>query len=104
MTIEVSTAIVISVISLLFSIYIGLKGNKRTDTKDIEERTKEHTELTVKLDFISSNMQDIKEEISSLVKKVDAHGDRLTKTEESLKSVWKRIDSIETRLNKEDDE
>lgn len=102
MTIEVSTAIVISVISLLFSVYMGIKGNKRTDTKDIEERTKEHTELTVKLDYISRSTNDIKEEIASLVKKVDAHGDRLTKTEESLKSVWKRIDSIEQRLSKEE--
>lgn len=104
MAIEVSTAIVISVISLLFSIYMGIRGNKRTDTKDIEERTKEHTELTVKLDYISKSTNDIKEEISSLVRKVDAHGDRLTKTEESLKSVWKRIDSIEQRLNKEEDD
>ena len=104
MAIEVSTAIVISVISLLFSIYMGMRGNKRTDTKDIEERTKEHTELTVKLDYISKSTNDIKEEISSLVRKVDAHGDRLTKTEESLKSVWKRIDSIEQRLNKEEDD
>lgn len=101
MTIEV--AMLLSILSVAFSIFFGLKNSKRTDTKDIEERTKEHTELTVKLDFISSNMQDIKEEISSLVKKVDAHGDRITKTEESLKSVWKRIDSIEQRLSKEDE-
>lgn len=104
MTVEISTAIIISVISLLFSIYMGIKGNKRTDTKDVEERTKEHTELTVKLDYISKSTNDIKEEISALVKKVDAHGDRLTKAEESLKSVWKRIDSIEQRLSKEDEE
>lgn len=94
MAIEVSTAIVISVISLLFSIYMGIRGNKRTDTKDIEERTKEHTELTVKLDYISKSTNDIKEEISSLVRKVDAHGDRLTKVEESLVTAWKRIDEI----------
>lgn len=98
MTIEVSTAIVISIISLMFSVYIGLKGSKRTDTKDIEERTKEHTELTVKLDYISKSTNDIKEEISSLAKKVGAHGDRLTKVEESLATVWKRVDEIAEKV------
>ena len=103
MTIEVSAAIIISVISLSFSVYMGLKGNKRTDTKDIEERTKERTELNVKLDYISSNMQDIKIQISSLVEKVDSHGERLTRIESSLGTAWKRIDEIMERLNKEDD-
>lgn len=109
MTLEISTAIIISVISLSFSVYMGLKGNKRTDTKDIEERTRERTELNVKLDFISSNMQDIKEQISSLVKDVQKHGDRLTKVEEmvkgndeDLKRLRDRMDNMENRLNKED--
>lgn len=104
MVIEVSAAIIISIISLSFSIYMGLKGNKRTDTKDIEERAKERAELNAKLNHIAATTQEIKEQISSLVKKVELHSDRLTKMEESLKSVWKRIDSIEQRLNKEDDE
>ena len=43
MTIEVSTAIIISVLSLGFSVFMGLKSNKRTDTKDIEDRVKENT-------------------------------------------------------------
>lgn len=104
MVIEVSAAIIISVISLSFSIYMGFKGNKRTDTKDIEERARERAELNAKLNHIAATTQEIKEQISSLVKKVESHSDRLTKMEENLKSVWKRIDSIEQRLNKEDDE
>lgn len=42
MTIEVSTAIIISVLSLGFSVFMGLKSNKRTDAKDIEERERKH--------------------------------------------------------------
>lgn len=43
MTIEISTAIIISVVSVAFSIFFGLKNNKRSDTKDIEERVKQNT-------------------------------------------------------------
>ena len=52
MTIEVSTAIIISVLSLGFSVFMGLKSNKRTDTKDIEDRVKENTRINMKLDAI----------------------------------------------------
>lgn len=102
MTIEVSAAIIISALSLSFAIYKGLKENKRNDTKDVEERTKERTELNVKLDYISSNMQDIKSQISSIVDKVDSHGDRLTKIEGRLDAAWVRIDEIAGRMNKEE--
>lgn len=100
MTIEV--ALLISCLSVAFSIFFGLKNNKRSDTKEIEERTKERTELNVKLDYISSNMQDIKSQISSLVDKVDSHGDRLTKIEGRLDAAWVRIDEIAGRMNKEE--
>ena len=103
MTIEVSTAIVISIISLLFSAYMGIKGNKRTDTKDIEERTKERTELNVKLDYISSNMQDIKEQISSLVKDVQNHGVKIAELEQSTKSAHHRLDSLEKKIDEKED-
>lgn len=104
MVIEVSIAVVISIISLSFSVYMGLKGNKRTDTKDIEERANERAEINAKLNHIAVTTQEIKEQISSLVKKVELHSDRLTKMEENLKSVWKRIDIIEKKLDREDDE
>lgn len=109
MTIEISAAIIISVLSLSFSIYKGLKDSKRTDTKDTEEktaermseiaeRTKENAIINVKLDNINSSNREIKDQISSLVEKVDAHGDRLTKVEESLATAWKRIDEIVEKI------
>lgn len=107
-TIEISFAIIISVISLSFSIYMGIKGNKRTDTKDIEERAKERTELNVRLEFISKNTQEIKEQISDLKKDVQNQGERITKVEELAKRNQKeterlheRIDRLEEKANKE---
>lgn len=104
MTLEVSTAIVISVLSLSFSVYKGLKDNKRSDTKDIAERVADSTRINMKLDAISSSTNEIKNQLSSLVKEVQAHGDRLIKVEESVKSAHHRLDSLERRFNEREDE
>lgn len=98
MTIEISVAIVISFISLSFSIYMGLKGNKRTDTKDIEERTKERTELNVQLRYITQNTQDIKEQINSLIKDVQKHGDRITQIEGNIKHTTDYLEKLHNRI------
>lgn len=107
MTVEL--ALVISIVSVAFSVFFGLKNNKRSDTKEIEERVKENTRINMKLDNISSSTQDIKEQISSLVRDVQKHGDRLVKVEEgvkrndeALKRLHDRVDNVEDRMNKED--
>jgi peptidoglycan hydrolase CwlO-like protein len=99
LTIEVSTAIIISVLSLAFSVFMGLKSNKRTDTKDIEERVKENTRINMKLDAISSNTTDIKNEVSEMRKEINSHDNRIVKVEESVKSAHHRIDGLEERMN-----
>lgn len=115
MTIEISAAIIISVLSLSFSIYKGLKDSKRNETKDtaeqtkekieeIKERTRENAVINSKLDLITSSNQEIKEQISSLVKKVDAHGDEIIRIKESLKSAWHEIEEIKEKMDKEDKE
>lgn len=101
MTIEISVAIVISVLSLSFSVYKGLKDSKRTDEQDVEERAAEISQINTKLDFINTTTQESKERLFSLVEKVDEHGERITKVEESCKSAHHRIDTLENRINKE---
>lgn len=101
MTIEISTAIIISVLSLGFSVFMGLKNNKRTDAKDIEERVKENTRINMKLDAISNNTTEIKNEISEMRKEINSHDSRIIKVEESAKQAHRRLDTIEERLNTE---
>ena len=101
MTIEVSTAIIISVLSLGFSVFTGLKSNKSRDTKDIAERVKENTRINMKLDAISNNTTDIKNEVSEMRKEINSHDSRIVKVEESVKSFHHRLDGIEERLNTE---
>lgn len=99
MTIELSTAIIISVLSLGFSVFMGLKNNKRTDNKEIEERVKENTRINMKLDAISSNTTEIKNEALEMRKEINSHDNRIIKAEESVKSAHHRIDGLETRIN-----
>ena len=98
-TIQVSAAIIISVLSLSFSVFMGLKSDKRTDTKDIEERVKENTRINMKLYAISNNTTEIKNEVSEMRKEINSHDGRIVKVEESVKSAHHRLDGLEERLN-----
>lgn len=78
---------------------MGLKNNKRTDAKDIEERVKENTRINMKLDNINSTTQDIKTELSSVRTDIQKHNDKIIVLEQSCKQAHKRIDEIASRLN-----
>ena len=59
---QVEIAYLISIVSLAFSVFFGLKSSKHTDTKDIEERVKDNTRINMKLDAIAGTTQEIKKE------------------------------------------
>lgn len=99
MSMESSVAIIISVLSLVFSVFKSLRSEKRTDTKEIEERVKENTRINMKLDAISNNTTDIKNEVSEMRKEINSHDGRIVKVEESVKSAHHRLDGLEERLN-----
>ena len=94
-----ATAIIISVLSLGFSVFMGLKSNKRTDAKDIEDRVKENTRINMKLDTILDTINDMKDERSEMTKKLSEHDSRISKIESSVSSAHHRLDGIEERLN-----
>lgn len=98
MTLEISTAIIISVLSLGSSFFFGLKNNKRSDTKDIEERVKSDTRINMKLDNISNTMSELKEEVTSLRDIITAHNERIIRLEQSTKSAHHRLDFLEDKL------
>jgi len=92
-------AVCISFCALCFSVWMGLKGNRRTDTKEIEERTKANTSINIKLDDISITTKDIKLELASVRRDIQQQNERLIRLEESNKSAHKRIDNLENRVN-----
>lgn len=93
MTIEVT--ILISVVSVCFAIYFGLKSNRRNDIKDIQEKAERDTRINIKLDDISGDVKDVKYDISSVKKKIEDVDKRLLVVEQSTKSAHHRIDRIE---------
>lgn len=93
MTIEIT--ILISVVSVAFAIYFGLKSNRRSDVQDIKNEATKNAEINFKLDSISSVVNDIKYDISAMRKKVDDIDKRLVVVEQSAKSAHHRIDRIE---------
>lgn len=95
---KVDISLIISLISVAFAVFFGLKNNKRTDVKDIEERVKENTKINIKLDNIGQTTQDIKSEISSMRDDIKSHNDRIIKLEESCKSAHHRLDGLVKRV------
>ena len=53
----------------------------------------------MKLDAISSNTKDIKDEVVEMRKELNSHDNRIIKVEESVKSLHHRIDGMEARLS-----
>lgn len=95
---SVEVALIVSIVSVAFSVYFGLKNNKRTDTKDIEERVKSDTVINMKLDEIGRNVQTLTKEMTSLREDINSHNERLIKVEESTKSAHHRLNMIEEKL------
>ena len=92
MTIEI--ALLISIISVSFSVFFGLKNNKKSDQKEIADRIARDTRTDMKLDEISSNGRDVKETVKNIQNAVKDHEGRIVKLEASYKAEHKRLDEV----------
>lgn len=95
MTIEIG--ILISVISISFAIYSGLKNIKRNDSKDIKNDAATMTTVIVKLENISTGISEIKSEVQSIKADQKEDHDKLIETIASAKQAHKRIDDLMKR-------
>lgn len=91
----------VSIVSGILVIFFTLRNNKKTDTKDIEERVKANTQLNMKLDEISRTTSDTRSEITSINRELTSYNEKLARVDESTRSAHLRIDTIEQRLNNE---
>ena len=92
-------ATLISFLSFCFAVWVGLKGDKRTDTKDIEERAKANARINFKLDEISNTTREIKRDVDRVMDDVKDVDRRLIIVEQSSKSAHKRIDLMEKSIS-----
>lgn len=92
MTIEI--ALLISVVSVVFSVFFGLKNSKRSDVEEIKSRVERDTKTDAKLDEIGRDVKEVKETVRSIQKDVKDHEGRIVKLEASYKAEHKRLDEI----------
>lgn len=92
MTIEL--ALLISIVSVSFSVFFGLKNNKRSDTKEIQEKIARDTRTDMKLDEIASDVKEVKETVKNIQNDVKDHEGRIVKLEASYKAEHKRLDEV----------
>lgn len=92
MTIEI--ALLISIVSVVFSIFFGLKNSRKSDEKDIADRIARDTRTDMKLDEISCNVREVKETVKNIQNDIKDHEGRIVKLEASYKAEHKRLDEV----------
>ena len=89
MTIEV--ALVISAISLIFSIIVGVSGMKRNEKTDNQQEASNLTTVIVKLENIGDDIKEIKTDMRDVKNDIQNHAERLIKAEQQIKVLNKTV-------------
>ena len=92
MTIELS--ILISIVSVSFAVFFGLKSSKRADSKEIAERVARDTKLDMKLGEIGNDVKEVKETVRTIQGDVKNHEGRIAKLEASYTRLHERVDNF----------
>ena len=92
MTIEV--ALLLSFLSIFFAIFFGAISMRRNQKADDKREQSDMTTVIVKLESISSDTIEIKNDIKSLKSDVRHNSENIVRLDESLKSAWKRINEL----------
>lgn len=104
MTIEIALAI--SILSVAFSIFFGLKNNKRSADSEVADRTAGMTRVEVKIDMLTSQFAEFSKEIKSEIKSTKDElallTARVVEVEQSAKQAHKRLDRVDSILDSKD--
>lgn len=91
---------ILTVVSVSFAVFMGIINMKRNKTVDDKKEATETTAVIVKLENISNDVKEIKNELRSVRTEVRDLSDRTIITEQAVKSLHKRVDMHEERLQK----
>lgn len=92
MTIEVS--VLLGAASLALALYFGLATKRRNDRSDAQKEGADMTTVVVKLETISSGVNEIKADLRNVREDVNATRERLIVCEQSTKQAHKRLDDM----------
>jgi septation ring formation regulator EzrA len=102
MTIELT--ILVSVVSVCFAIYFGMRTQQRGDRAAAQKETADMTTVVVKLENIATGITEIKSELRNVKDDVKENRERLIKVEASAKQAHKRLDTLDRRRQPLEDE
>ena len=101
---SIELTVLISVASVSFAIFFGLKSTRRADKADDQKEAADMTTVAVRLETIRDGVNEIKSEMKSLRDELKSLRDEVrdvreqaAKTQESLKSAWNRINELARR-------
>lgn len=92
---SIELTIIISVLSLSFAVYSGLKSIKRNEKHDTAEEAKNEAVVITKLENIQTNVIELKTEMKGYKEDVQHVRELAIRDEESLKSLHKRVNKLE---------
>ena len=101
MTIEVS--VIVSGVSIAAALYFGILNVRRQNKSDDKSEATQTATIIVKLEDISRDTNDIKNELKDLKTDVKSHTEQIVRLDESLKSAWKRINCLEGTSERKDE-
>ena len=86
---------IISILSVFFAIFFGALNMRRNQKADDRREQSDMTTVIVKLENISADTGEIKNDIKSLKEDVRNNRDNIIRIDESLKSAWKQINELQ---------
>lgn len=95
MSIEI--ALVISILSVFFAIFFGAINMRRNQKTDDKQEQSDMTTVTIKLESIKADTNEIKNDIKSVKSDVRHNSESIIRLDESLKSAWKQINELKDK-------
>lgn len=92
---QVDVTIIISFMSLLVAVAVGITNIRRNNATDDRQEASETTTLIVKLENINDGVNEIKSDMRNLRNDVQDLRDRLIMVEQSTKSAHRRLNTLE---------
>lgn len=91
--------IIISVVSVAFAVYMGLRGNRRADSEDREERIRAETRMDIKLNDVLSATKDTRDSLKDLQKELRENNNKLIAVEGTVENLERRVTAIERKVD-----
>ncbi|MCR5777290.1 MAG: hypothetical protein K6G84_07745 [Lachnospiraceae bacterium] len=98
----VETAIAISFASSAFAIFAGIVNMNRNRRTDDKKDASELTTVIVKLEGISRDVYEIKNDLKDVKQDVKKHDELIIRLDEGLKTAWKAIEKLQGNEAKDD--